>query len=106
VNGKSYIGSSEHLARRFAEYINPNYLEREIEKNRSRIYRALLKYGYSNFKLEILDYCKTEECLSKEQECLDHLEHEYNILPIAGSRSGSTHSEDTKAKMSEAARKV
>jgi uncharacterized ubiquitin-like protein YukD len=25
-----------------------------------KIYKALLKYGYSNFKLEILEYCDLE----------------------------------------------
>ena len=46
INGKRYIGSSEHLARRFGEYLNINYL---IRDNYMQICRAILKYGYSNF---------------------------------------------------------
>jgi hypothetical protein len=59
-NGKCYIGSSNSLSRRFREYFNLNYLER----NKSMlICRALLKYGYSGFSLEILEYCKLSERL-------------------------------------------
>ena len=31
------------------------------------IYSALLKYGYSNFSLEILEYCEAAEAVSREQ---------------------------------------
>ena len=44
------------------------------------VYSALLKYGYSNFKLEVLEYCDSEVLLSKEQEYLDIYCPEYNIL--------------------------
>ena len=40
--------------------------------------------------------------LSREQFHIDSLGPEYNINPIAGPRLGSTHSADTKAKISEA----
>jgi len=43
----------------------------------------LLKYGYSNFTLEILEYCEPENALAREQHYLDHLKPEYNILQIA-----------------------
>jgi group I intron endonuclease len=68
------------------------------------IYKAILLYGHSNFKLEILERCKPEECLAKEQEYLDHLEHEYNLSPTAGSLSGYNHTEEVKAKIKEAQR--
>jgi group I intron endonuclease len=73
-----------------------------LDRSKSPICRALLKYGYSNFKLEILCYCKPEECLAKEQECLDLFKPEYNILKTAGSSLGFTHSEETRKKMREA----
>ena len=56
------------------------------------IEKALLKYGYSNFKLEILEYCDKDEVLSREQYYLDFLKPEYNILKQAGSSLGFTHS--------------
>jgi len=53
VNGKKYIGSSADLRRRFRQYLNFNHLER----NKSMaICLALLKYGYSKFSFEILEF--------------------------------------------------
>lgn len=48
-NGKSYVGSSENLGRRFSAYFSFTYLEKY--KGPSLIHRALLKYGYSKFSL-------------------------------------------------------
>jgi hypothetical protein len=65
------------------------------------IYKALLKYGYSGFKLEILEYCnQMEEVLTREQYYLDLLKPEYNILKQAGSSLGFRHTEETRALMS------
>jgi len=77
-------------------------LENAIKNNKSIIYRALLKYGYSQFSLEILEYCEPENCITREQYYLDLLPHEYNILPNAGSLRGFRHSEETRAKLSTA----
>ena len=49
------------------------------------ICRALLKYGYSNFSLSIIEYCDANNCLAREQYYIDLLEPEYNILKHAGS---------------------
>jgi group I intron endonuclease len=57
TSGKSYIGSAVYLSNRLRNYYNVAYLERETTKNNSMIYKALLKYGYSSFKLDILEYC-------------------------------------------------
>ena len=57
-----------------------------------QIYRGLLKYGYSNFSLEILEYCNPSEVFSREQYYLDLLNPDYNILKIAGSHLGFKHS--------------
>lgn len=46
---------------------------------------AFLKYGYSNFTLEILEYCESSEAVLREQYYLDLLKPEYNILSTAGS---------------------
>ena len=35
------------------------------------IYKALLKYGYSGFQLEILEYCKPEDAIEREQYFID-----------------------------------
>jgi len=62
------------------------------------INKSLLKYGYSNFSLEILEYCKPEDCTQREQYYLNLLEPEYNILTLAGSLLGYKHTEETKVK--------
>ena len=66
------------------------------------ICRALLKYGYSNFSLEILEYCKPDNVIEREQYYLDLLKPEYNILKTAGSCLGLNHSQETKRKLAEA----
>lgn len=58
----------------------------------SLIARALIKYGYSNFQLEILEYCEPSNCIDREQYYIDLLKPEYNILKTAGSKLGSKHS--------------
>jgi len=60
------------------------------------IYKALLKYGYAGFRLEILDYCSTEKLIQKEQFYFDKYNPEYNLLKIAGSPLGYRHSEAAK----------
>jgi len=71
TNNKSYIGSSVNLSRRLRDYYSLSFLEIETKKNNSNIYRALLKYGYSRFKLEILEYCKIDILIEREQYYLD-----------------------------------
>jgi hypothetical protein len=83
-------------------YFSIYFLESEIKKGRSLINSAILKYGYSNFILEILEYCESSETISREQYYLDMLKPEYNILFTAGSPLGTKHSEEAKAKMSAA----
>jgi group I intron endonuclease len=70
TNGKRYIGSSENLSRRFSEYLNTNYLIRAKYMN---ICKALLKHGYSNFSLEILEYSEVSELLIREKHYWDIL---------------------------------
>ena len=55
INGKKYVGSSAIMLRRLKEYLNPLYLERNLEKGNSKLLRALLKYGYSNFEFKVLE---------------------------------------------------
>lgn len=100
TNGNSYIGSSVNLEKRLKGYISIYFLQSEIKKGRSLINSSLLKYGYSNFTLQILEYCDTCEAVSREQYYLDLLKPDYNILFTAGSWLGSKHSEEAKAKMS------
>ena len=93
---KSYVGSSVNLRRRFNTYYSFSYLTR----NKSLISKALLKYGYSRFRLEILEYCDPSVLMEREQYYIDLLKPEYNILKIAGSLLGFKHSDSTRERLS------
>lgn len=79
------MGSSVDLARRFSMYFSEKVLIKELGKMNSLIYRALLKYGYTEFSLGILEYCEGEQVVNREQYYIDLLDPQYNICPIAGS---------------------
>jgi hypothetical protein len=79
VNGKSYIGSSMSLGNELTIYYSLNSLKIKV-RGSLIIYRALLKYGYSNFSLEILEYCESNMLKKREQHYINILKPEYNIL--------------------------
>lgn len=56
----------------------------------------MIKYGYSSFQLEILEYCDIADLTEREQYYLDKLNPKYNILKIAGSSLGHKLTEETK----------
>lgn len=85
LNGKFYIGSSINLKQRFLNYFNFSYIDK---RKNFIISRALIDYGYSNFSLEVLEYCDKSLLLEREQYYLNLLNPPYNILKIAGSSLG------------------
>lgn len=85
LNGKRYIGSSVNLTNRFYVYFNVKALDRCLVRSKSQIYQALVKYGYANFSLDILEYCDSANVIEREQYWLDTLKPEYNILNLASS---------------------
>jgi group I intron endonuclease len=100
INGKRYVGSSINLGKRLSSYYNFDFLSKPQHK--MLIYKALLKYGYSQFKFEILEYCDPSKLIEREQYYIDLLKPEYNVLKIAGSSLGAKHSEEAKAKIADA----
>lgn len=97
MDKKSYVGSSVNIERRMRGYFSISFLETQIKVSKSYIYRSLLKYGYSNFSLEILEYCDPDKkvLINREQYYIDLLEPDYNLLKKAGSLLGFKHSEET-----------
>jgi group I intron endonuclease len=55
---------------RFRRYFNHSYLS-SSKRGASLICKALLKYGYDGFRLEILEYCPSSIVLTREQFFLD-----------------------------------
>lgn len=98
-SGKMYIGSSINLSKRLSQYLSIKFLNKELLNGKSKIYSALLNYSYSNFSLTILEYCDLADVIKREQYYLDLLKPTYNIELTAGSRLGSFHDEEARAKM-------
>ena len=65
VNGKSYIGQSVNIQKRFNAHksaaFNPNNKNYDFP-----LYRAIRKYGIENFKFEILEECNKSQLDIKE----------------------------------------
>lgn len=103
LNGKKYIGSSVNLRRRFLEYFNTNRL---LRVSSMPICAALLKHGFSNFSLEILEVCDSDKLMFWEKHYFNLYSPEYNILENPGNPSkgkGWYHSEAAREKMKLAA---
>lgn len=81
-SNKSYIGSSVNLGRRLRNYLNTTFISHSTRSSMI-INKALLKYGYSKFKLEILEYCTIKDLAKREQYYIDRFSPEYNVLKIA-----------------------
>ena len=82
MNGKKYVGSSVDLRRRLLEYYNVN---RMLNEKSMPINVALLKYGYTNFSLTILEICDKDSLMSREKHFFEVYSPEYNILKTPGS---------------------
>lgn len=104
INGSTYVGSSVDLRKRFKYYFSVNFLRSVTLRYKSKIYSSLLKNGYENFILEILEHCDPDQCIEREDYYINLLKPDYNICPKAGSSFGRITSEDTKRKMSIIAR--
>jgi group I intron endonuclease len=84
LNGKKYVGSSVNLRRRLLEYYNVNRL---LNEKSMPINVALLKYGYHNFSLTILEICDVNNLMSREKHFFGKYNPEYNILDTPGNPS-------------------
>nr|YP_010833308.1 GIY-YIG endonuclease [Agaricus bitorquis]WFG54055.1 GIY-YIG endonuclease [Agaricus bitorquis] len=98
-----YIGQSSDLAIRFKNYFCLSYIK---SRKSLIISRALIKYGYLNFSVTILEYCDKSVLTLREQDYLDKLNPKYNILKFAGSSLNHKHSEETKRRISKALKGV
>lgn len=81
VNGKRYVGSSDHL------YIRHNchlrYLSRGTHSN-PKLQNSWNKYGGENFSFTVLEYAHPELIRDKEQEYINRLDPEFNISKVVG----------------------
>lgn len=100
ITGETYIGSAISLSKRFSVYFSIKSINEVLSRSKSKILSAILKYGYSAFRLEIFEVCDPNQTIDREQYYLDLLKPEYNILSVASSSLGKLHFEETKSKIS------
>lgn len=95
INGKDYLGSTSNAKSRLSTY----YDRYSLNLTDMPIYKAILKYGHSNFIFEIIEYCEPQEAIQREQYYLDLFDFDYNILEKANSSLGYKHTSETISKM-------
>lgn len=120
-NNKIYIGSSENLNKRRIDHFGLLKRNKHHSIHLQRAWNRTLN-PESTFIFEILEYCKKEELLDKENHYLnyycksqeyiknlnnDFLKISYNILPLAIKGFGGKHRKETilKLKMNHPLRK-
>jgi group I intron endonuclease len=108
INRKRYIGSSINLKNRLSYYYSNSSMEASLKRGKTHICSALLKYGRSNFSLEILEYCSIKELLKRERHFIDILDPEYNIVqdPTLPPMLGRKHSDETREIMSDSHKEI
>ena len=92
INNKSYIGSSSRLKFRWKRHLTD--LKCNVHHSLA-LQRAFHKYGYDNFEFIILENCKENKLIEREQYYLDNLLPEYNICKIAGNCAGVKNTKET-----------
>jgi len=95
--GRFYIGSSINLSIRLSQY----YSKSQLRKSKMIINIVLLKYGHSEFSLDILEYCNKKDITLREQYYFKLLNSKFNILKEAGFPLGFKHSKESRKKMNE-----
>lgn len=66
INGKRYIGQSTDIGRRYYQHSINSLNSNTLEYN-SYFYKAIRKYGFSNFSFEILEECEEEKLNEREK---------------------------------------
>lgn len=102
INNHYYIGSSINLTSRMKNYLNKSFLKSKQNYNMP-ITKALLKYGYSNFSLYVIEFTKLNNLPIRETYYIMKLLPYYNVLKEGYSSLGYKHTEETKKLLSKLA---
>lgn len=98
INGKAYVGSSNHLAER--EYTHFYTLSKNKHRN-SHLQFSFNKYGKDSFKFQVVEYCEEDNLIEREGFYMNYFKsrnpnYGYNI----DEAGRSPRSEETKNKIS------
>jgi group I intron endonuclease len=102
ATGKSYVGSSVCIARRFSKH---KALLRSGKHVNAKLQASWNKHGESVFVFSALEYCDEGMLDAREQawmQKLNAVKQGYNINPVAGSNRGYKHTEESKLLISKA----
>jgi group I intron endonuclease len=103
VTRDMYVGSAVVVNRRWSAHRRD--LVKQCHYN-TRLQRAYDKYGADAFDWEIVQFVdKKTDLIAREQFWMNFFTPVYNGRPIANSPLGTKHSDETRAKMSAAAKK-
>jgi group I intron endonuclease len=104
INNKVYIGQTiVKLSDRISGHYADSKRDRKT-KCKTKISKAISKYGFENFHFEIIDKASSQEELNEMEEKYIKMynsnidEYGYNLL--SGGHQNGKHSEETKAKIS------
>lgn len=96
VTGQSYIGSSRHIYRRWAQHIGTLPRGKHLSPY---LQRSWNRHGATAFIFEILEIVAPDERIMREQVYLDIAKPAYNSCPVAGKTEGWKHSQESIEKM-------
>jgi group I intron endonuclease len=103
TTNRCYIGGSIKPLKRWNEH-----RKRASEKwHHSRVFQEdWSKYGADDFEFRVLLWCSRDSLRMYEQACMSRFLSYYNVSPCADSQFGLEFREESKAKMSEAAKRT
>ena len=93
---RHYIGSSKSIPSRWSQHRRLLNLGRHHSQY---LQNAWSKHGEKEFKFWIIEECKPDQLLLKEQQYLDSFKPVFNICPLARSREGSKQRPEVVAKI-------
>ena len=98
INGKVYIGQTTRSLRKRRD----NHIDRARNKSTSHFHRSMNKYGFENFKWEIIDSASSKEELDFKEslhiKLFNTQQNGYNIAD--GGFTAGAHKQETKDKIS------
>lgn len=102
ANNKRYIGSAVCFRKRF--YVHRCNL-RMNEHHSPRLQNSWNKHGEATFRFTPLLICAPKDLLFYEQRVMDSFKPFYNVAPTAASMLGFKHPPESRARMSESAKR-
>jgi len=105
TSGKSYVGQSTELESRFGHHL---WSLRSGRHFNPHLQASFNHHGESAFIFEVVIVCEKHELTNLEQQWIDSLDsfnNGYNQRPAADSMAGFKHSDETKRRASEEAKK-